>query len=643
MKLDVLTLPFDQYQRYRLVSDLVNEVRAKRETFTILDVGGRTGLLRAFLPKDEVALVDLEPSEVKGLVLGDGSRLPFKDDAFDIVATFDTLEHVPPARRAAFVSECARVARRWVFIAGPYQSEEVEEAERILQRFLLDKLEVEHRYLEEHRHNGLPSLRETTAGLENSGAQVASIGHGNLERWLALMSLSMYLDYEPRLRPLASRVFRFYNENLYASDHARPVYRHAVVAAFDGARLPEGTRALEAPVAPHGVLDRFRSVADEVVSFDRARTDWREERARLAEILATLERDLAGHRSALADLELRKGEQDEVLRTLETDLEGHRASLQTATSTLEKERDQTSSMRTELESEIEAHTAEAAHLHEVMRTEREKSAAVLAELSTDLEGHRTAKAELENDIEQRDAVIADLEADLDHHRRALSATKIIVDEQFSAIGELQDALADRQAAIEALSKHQRELEESLAERDNRIAQLLDAQSALERDLAGHKQVLAEREADLERHRRTVKALENDLAHHRREHADVVASWSARVDEYKTVETTLARDLAEHKQVLFDVEKDLAGHRRLAADLRTELEGARTEQALLQDELARAHQNIAGKSAEIASASRVLAEQDALIGALRGDLKHRWKSAKRAFGPKRPTPGERTSG
>ncbi|MDZ4772281.1 MAG: hypothetical protein SGI72_04015, partial [Planctomycetota bacterium] len=54
---------------------------------------------------------------------------------------------------------------------------------------------------------------------------------------------------------------------------------------------------------------------------------------------------------------------------------------------------------------------------------------------------------------------------------------------------------------------------------------------------------------------------------------------------------------------------------------------------------RANQEITEKAGEIASASRVLFEQDALIGALRSDLKSRWKSVKRAVGPKRPTHGE----
>ena len=43
--------------------------------------------------------------------------------------------------------------------------------------------------------------------------------------------------------------------------------------------------------APAGVLSRFREVADEMVAFDRARADWRVERARLQESLATLEKE----------------------------------------------------------------------------------------------------------------------------------------------------------------------------------------------------------------------------------------------------------------------------------------------------------------------------------------------------------------
>ncbi len=299
--IDVLALPFDQYQRYRLVSDLLSEVRPRGKSWTVLDVGGRTALLRAFLPSDQVHLVDLEPSKEQGLVLGDGSRLPYQDKSVDVIAAFDTLEHVPPQLREAFYSECARVARRYVILAGPYQSAEVEEAEKLLQQFLKDKMGVEHRYLEEHRHLGLPVRADVETFFQGAGAEVSSIGHGNLERWLGLMCMSLYMDYTPPLRGIASRFFRFYNQNLYASDHGEPVYRHAVVAAFAGAPMPKAA-GLAAPIAPPGAVARMNELAFELVAFNRVLEEIRRENDEQKKVIADLAADLDGHRRTVLNL-----------------------------------------------------------------------------------------------------------------------------------------------------------------------------------------------------------------------------------------------------------------------------------------------------------------------------------------------------
>ena len=209
---DPRALPFDVYQRYRLVTDILGRLRAaaaKRDgnpkrRLRVLDVGGRTAVLREFDPDDDIALVDVEPLDgVEGLILGDGAKLPFQDDAVDVVCAFDTLEHVPPPARDAFVDECARVADSWVVLAGPYDAPAVVEAELTLQRFLKEKLGYEHRYLEEHRHHGLPVRKAVEARLRQAGAEVESVGHANLERWLIFLCVSFYLDLEPSLRELA--------------------------------------------------------------------------------------------------------------------------------------------------------------------------------------------------------------------------------------------------------------------------------------------------------------------------------------------------------------------------------------------------------------------------------------------------------
>ena len=53
-------------------------------------------------------------------VRADGLKLPFKDKSFDVVHSSAVLEHVGSAeRQAAFIAECARVARRALFMTTP--------------------------------------------------------------------------------------------------------------------------------------------------------------------------------------------------------------------------------------------------------------------------------------------------------------------------------------------------------------------------------------------------------------------------------------------------------------------------------------------------------------------------------------------
>ena len=123
------------------------------------------------------------------------------------------------------------------------------------------------------------------------------------------------MDYTYELRGVATRFFRFYNGHLYASDHAAPVYRHAVVAGLRGAPLPTGKSALAAPTTPPGAVARMTELAFELADFERAHKALHEERDVFRQIVATLEKDLDGHRKVLA-------EEREVRARLETHIAG---------------------------------------------------------------------------------------------------------------------------------------------------------------------------------------------------------------------------------------------------------------------------------------------------------------------------------
>ena len=502
----VLALPFDQYQRYRLVADLLRQLRGKGAQLRVLDVGGRTAVLRDFLEDARIDLVDVEASESRGLVLGDGARLPFKDGSFDAVCAFDTLEHVPPPARRAFVAECRRVAKRWVVLAGPYAAPRVVEAERLLQRFLESKLGERHRYLDEHLHHGLPVRGDVEAQLASLGARVTAIGHANLDRWLVMQCLSMYMDYDAALRGIASDFQRFYNASLYASDHAQPVYRHVVVAALGDAPLPRAADVLDPPAAPAGALRVVFDLAAELVKFDRERARWRGEREAFERSVAELRADGEGHDAVIGELreqsrrlgkaieeerrdcERERRESQAAIAALRADLEGHKAALAEA----RREVADLHRAHAHTEAEYETLEREAQALREVRDTlERDLSGhkAALAATSSELGSIRTAYDATRTDLEGHRAALAAAQADLEGHRAALAALQANLEGHRAELAQLRIELADER-------RRRAEVEAALSRSDAELRQTLSLASGLEQSLAQREIVYDQLRAEL---------------------------------------------------------------------------------------------------------------------------------------------------
>jgi Methyltransferase domain len=379
---DPEAIPFDQQQRYRLIGELLGSLRGDGPPLTILDVGGRTGVLRRYVaPDDRVVLADTESSTQHDLVLATGTCLPFPDGTFDAVVAADTLEHVPGPVREAFVRESCRVTRKWTVLAGPYQHPRVEEAEVRLAEFVRLRLKTPHRYLEEHRALGLPDRDKVERWCREGGAHtVRALGHGNLERWLGLMAVALLLDDDPATREPAARLHRFYNEALLPSDHAGRVYRHMVVAIKDGP-LPAAAEELLAPAdLPPAMGGPVTHMLEQLLSFDMARDVLVRERERLEVEIKHRERDLVGHASSL--LEARRDLQQHIqsLLTAKSDLEGHAQTLAT------------------VRHNLVGHKQALETAHE------------------DLAGHAQALSTARADLDGHKAKLEETLADLDHHR-----------------------------------------------------------------------------------------------------------------------------------------------------------------------------------------------------------------------------------
>lgn len=210
---DLTVLNLEMYARFKLVADRIAVLGD--DPLCILDVGGREWFFSAFLPGHRVTVADLETT---GL---DGRALPFPPRSFDVVTCHHVLEHVPESDRPALLAELVRVARRRVYLTGPFcESPFATEIDRFL-----SQLAPDNPYLQEHLRMGLPSLVEVRAWLRDRGLSHTVEPITRCNTWLLALALSAL----QHVRPDACReVNRYYNRRLQELDRGEPAYQSLI-------------------------------------------------------------------------------------------------------------------------------------------------------------------------------------------------------------------------------------------------------------------------------------------------------------------------------------------------------------------------------------------------------------------------------
>jgi len=240
---ELLQYPFDQYQRYRLMAEVLDRLRNPGEIFQILEVGGLRGLARKFMSQDQVMISDLF-SEGQSLdLLASAEAIPFPDRSFPVVIAADFLEHLRPDARAAALQEMARASSDLVLISAPFQYALAREAEKMVFDFIRDWLGYEHKYLKEHLQYPTPNLTETESELVKAGFDTIILPNGQIERWLLMMLGYYYFEAFPSALEVRKELSGFYNRHFFFKDLAEPAYRYLIIAGRK--RLREKPEALK--------------------------------------------------------------------------------------------------------------------------------------------------------------------------------------------------------------------------------------------------------------------------------------------------------------------------------------------------------------------------------------------------------------
>ncbi len=99
------------------------EISQRKDILTVLDVGPGTTFLKDVLRvhRPDIAYTTVDVAEdVLPDVIGSVTKLPFADNSFDAVCTFQVLEHIAFSDFEIALKEMKRVSKKYVFVSLPH-------------------------------------------------------------------------------------------------------------------------------------------------------------------------------------------------------------------------------------------------------------------------------------------------------------------------------------------------------------------------------------------------------------------------------------------------------------------------------------------------------------------------------------------
>jgi len=222
-------LSSDLYIRNSIIAELIQELRLKKEVFSIIDIGGYDGKLDLFLnANDHYKVLDTFRIESFNYIKGDVRNLELADDSCDIVISSEVLEHINSVDRERAVNEMVRVAKKYLIIGAPFKKKTTVDAEKQFNNFFKSITGQEHPWLKEHIENGLPDVKKFEAQLRRLNLRFTRVASGNINNWFLLQCMILY--GEAHYVTSYKNAIKFYNSH-YAEigDFQEPVNRYIYI------------------------------------------------------------------------------------------------------------------------------------------------------------------------------------------------------------------------------------------------------------------------------------------------------------------------------------------------------------------------------------------------------------------------------
>lgn len=239
---NLLQMPIDQFGRYFIVAQAIKELAKQnnQKSFKILDIGGYKGEIHRFFSSDEasVTVMDLNDSSDKNYVKGSALDIPFDDNSFDYVVSFEVFEHIPRSSRQKYIEEAMRVSKGTFILTAPFSGDGnvVSKSEVYVNSFWKVMHKEDHKWLQEHIQYKIPKESELESILGENRLNFVKIGNNDLVLWNMMLSFN-YLTTLFRGDGLNSDVQSFYNQNATVLESGSSAYYRYIYVIGKGAEI----------------------------------------------------------------------------------------------------------------------------------------------------------------------------------------------------------------------------------------------------------------------------------------------------------------------------------------------------------------------------------------------------------------------
>ncbi len=247
-------MPYDQFQRYAVLQKFLETFYPAKQT-RVLDVGGlapdREGqdhiLPLKLVYSGPGIVLDPQFSQQTDFVQGDGTRLPFRDNFFDIAAALDVIEHIPAPGREDFLKELCRVSKGSVLVSAPFQDKNIEKVEELLFCQIKKRYGAEHQQLLEHKKFGLPDIQDISTALAQHTHSGISFSYGSLTNWMMSQSLKNSFMFKKNAAKIHYFLDKWQSHRPQKQEFIPPFSRNYWIYSYDirQKKLQKGIKAMQ--------------------------------------------------------------------------------------------------------------------------------------------------------------------------------------------------------------------------------------------------------------------------------------------------------------------------------------------------------------------------------------------------------------